>query len=74
MNTVYKLFKRLFSYTRLNAKLGFGETPFVITIASNYPVNTQHLYNICTMLDQRRRCCADILQAFCVCWVAYSES
>ena len=29
VNTVYKLFKRLFSYTRLNAKLGFSKTSFV---------------------------------------------
>ena len=27
VNTVYKLFKRMFSYTRVNAKLGFGKTP-----------------------------------------------
>ena len=31
VNTVYKLFKRLFSYTRLNAKLGFSKTSFVNT-------------------------------------------
>ena len=29
MNTVFKLFKRLFSYTRVNVKLGFGKTSFV---------------------------------------------
>ena len=27
-----------------------------------YPVNTQHFYNMCTMLDQRRRRWADIVQ------------
>ena len=31
------------------------------------PVNAKHLYNICTMLDQRRW--ADgVIQMFCVCW------
>ena len=34
VNRVYKLFKRLFSYTRLNAKLGFSKTSFVNTAAS----------------------------------------
>ena len=34
VNTVYKLFKRLFSYTRLNAKLRFGKTSFVSTADS----------------------------------------
>ena len=31
VNIVYKLFKRLFTYTRLNSKLGFGKTSFVNT-------------------------------------------
>ena len=34
-------------------------------------VNTKHLYNICTMVDQRRRRCADVVKGdtmFCVCW------
>ena len=26
------------------------------------PVNTKHLYNICTIVDQRRRCWADVVQ------------
>ena len=37
-----------------------------------YPVNTKHMYSICTMLDQRRRRWADVVQnvihMFCVCW------
>ena len=33
------------------------------------PVNTNHLYNICTMLDQRRRCWADIVQMLYKCFV-----
>ena len=31
MNTAYKLFYCLSSYTRVNAKLGFGKTSFVNT-------------------------------------------
>ena len=31
VNTVYKLFKRMFSYTGVNAKLGFGKTSFMNT-------------------------------------------
>ena len=30
--------------------------------ARPYPVNTIHLYNICTMLDQRQRRWADVVQ------------
>ena len=29
------------------------------------PANTKHLYNICTMLDQRRRRWADVVQMLC---------
>ena len=36
------------------------------------PVNTKHLYYICTMLDQSRRRWADVVQMlyimFCFCW------
>ena len=31
------------------------------------PVNTKHLYNICTMLDQRRRRWADVVQMLFKC-------
>ena len=31
VNTVFKLFKRMFSYTRVNAKLGSGKTSFMNT-------------------------------------------
>ena len=31
VNTVFKLFKRMFSYTRVNAKLGFGKSSFMNT-------------------------------------------
>ena len=37
-----------------------GSTPRVGWAACN-PVNTKHLYNICTMLDQRRRRCTNVL-------------
>ena len=33
------------------------------------PANTQHLYNICTMLDQRRRRWADVVQKLYNCFV-----
>ena len=32
-------------------------------------VNTRHLYNICTMLDQRRRRWADVVQLLYKCFV-----
>ena len=37
----------------------------------NIPVNTKHLYNICTMLDQRRRRWSNVVQMlykFCCVW------
>ena len=34
-------------------------------------VNTKHLYNICTMLDQRGLRWADVVQMFCVYWDNY---
>ena len=33
------------------------------------PVNTKHLYNICTKLDQRRRRWADVVQMLYKCFV-----
>ena len=33
------------------------------------PLNTKHLYNICTMLDQRRRRWADVVQMLYICFV-----
>ena len=39
---------------------------------SSSPANTTHLYNICTILGQRRRRWTDVVQmlyiCFCVCW------
>ena len=34
-----------------------------------YPANTKHLYNICTMLNQRRRRWADVVQMLYKCFV-----
>ena len=34
-----------------------------------YPVNTKHLYNICTMLDQRLGRLNDVVQMLCKCFV-----
>ena len=48
---------------------------FMITIT---PANTKHLYNICTMLDQRRRRvgrrCTNVMKMLCVCWDATMDS
>ena len=33
------------------------------------PAKTNHLYDIYTMLVQRRRRCINVIQIFCVCWV-----
>ena len=37
--------------------------------SSIIPVNTKHLYNICTMLDQRRGCWAAAVQMLYTCFV-----
>ena len=37
------------------------------------PVNSKHLYNICTTLDQRRRRLADFVQMLCKCFVFTGE-
>ena len=45
---------------------------FIIDEVSLYPANTKHLDNICTVLVQRRRRWADVVQCLynvCVCWV-----
>ena len=36
---------------------------------SSYPANTNHLYNICTMLDQRRRRWPDVVQMLYTCFM-----
>ena len=36
---------------------------------NNYPANTKHLYNICTMLDQRRRRWYDVVHMLYKCFV-----
>ena len=36
---------------------------------NNFPANTQHLYKICTKLDQRRRRWADVVQMLYSCFV-----
>ena len=33
-----------------------------VSVSICCPVNTEHLYNICTMLNQRRRRWADVVQ------------
>ena len=41
---------------------------------SNNPANTKHLYNICTMLDQRQRRWADVVQMLYKCFVFAGEA
>ena len=45
--------------------------------STHNPVNTNNLHNICTMLDQRQRRWADVvqnvIQMFCVCWKLFIE-
>ena len=48
---------------------------FFQATATHNPVNTKHLYNICTMLDQQctmldtlSRRCTNVIQMFCVRW------
>ena len=43
------------------------ERRFLYSSEWHIPVNVKHLYNICTMLDQRRRRWADIVQMLCKC-------
>ena len=41
----------------------------VDVIFARYSLNTKHLYNICAMLDQRRRRWADVVQMLYKCFV-----
>ena len=57
---------------RLMAPLIAARTPPRTTkgfIRNNIPVNTKHLCNICTMLDQRRRRWADVVRMLYKCFV-----
>ena len=41
----------------------------IVSRADCQPVNTKHLRNICTMLDQRQRRWAGVVQMLCKCFV-----
>ena len=41
---------------------------------TSLPANTKHLYNICTMLDQRRRRWSDVVQMLYKCFVFAGSS
>ena len=44
----------------------YSATPFSLVLRwTNIPVNRKHLYNICTMLDQRRRRWAVVVHMLC---------
>ena len=42
---------------------------FPLSLSARVPANTKHLYNICTMLDQRRRRWADVVQMLYKCFM-----
>ena len=44
-------------------------TSIIHTSSTPIPANTKHLYNICTMPDQRRRRWADVVQMLFKCFV-----
>ena len=53
--------------------MSFNGAYIIIRLFECNPANTKHLYNICTMLDQRRRRwadvrCTNVIQMFYVCW------
>ena len=61
-------------------KRTFSDIPLFIFIGDKHgacrqwyrvrtPVNTKHLYSICTKSDQRRRRWADVVQMLCECFV-----
>ena len=43
--------------------------PAVSMKTANIPVNTKHLHNICTTLNQHQRRWADVVQMLCKCFV-----
>ena len=45
------------------------EETFQVSLCVIIPANTKYLYNICTMLDQRRRRWADVVQMLYKCFV-----
>ena len=61
------------SATLAQPQTSTGSTPCVCWTAFN-PVNTKHLYSICTMLDQRRRRWADVIQLLYKCSVFAGNS
>ena len=67
-------------YSRTSLLYLQASPPLVSCVISDIPASTNHLYTICTMLDQRRRrwavivqmtfykCCTNVLHILCVCW------
>ena len=51
----------------LYATLEYLVIPY--TAKHDYPAKTKHFYSICTMLDQRRRRWADVVQILYKCFV-----
>ena len=61
------------SATLAQPQTSTGSTPHVCWTAFN-PVNTKHLYNICTMLGQRRRRWPNVVQMLYKCFVFAGNS
>ena len=54
--------------------LSFLQQTNICHVLKCIPANTKHLYNICTMLDQRRRRWADVVQMLYKCFVFAGEN
>ena len=56
---------------QMNLALEQGQTSHILRLIfrTGVPVNAKHLYSIYTMLDQRRRRWADVVQILCKCFV-----
>ena len=51
----------IISKTQTKSESGLDPSDFWIFLNLTIPLSTKHLYNICTMLDQRRRRWADVI-------------
>ena len=58
---------------QMNLALEQGQTSHILRLifGAGVPVNAKHLYSICTMLDQRRRRWANVVQILYKCFVFY---
>ena len=59
----------IYRYLYENMAPDARDPQMTLTRSLLYPANTKHLYNICKMLDQRRRRWADVVQVLYKCFV-----